>query len=159
MKWSILLVGAACLMPATAHAQKEITDRIGDWTLVGKGGDCMIMTGAPDTGLVAVASPASGGENPGGMFLSKDGMSVPDGPGVGTVTISGNASWDGPHSLGGASEISAFWVAFPDTRTVDGFADRWSLKVERNGKIEIQASVTGFRAANAALKRCAAETK
>lgn len=158
-KWPILLAAAACLMPATALAQKEMSDRIGEWTLVGKGGDCMIMSGSPDTGLVAVASPATGGENSGGLFLSRDGLSVPNGPGVGTVTISGNTAWDGAHSVGGVSEISAFWVAFPDARTVEGFADRWSLTVERDGKTEIQASVSGFRAANAALKRCVTETR
>lgn len=158
MRWPILLAGAACLMPAAAHAQKEMNETVGNWSLSGTDGDCMIATTTPQ-GIIAIASPATGGENNGGVILSREGLTVPPGRSVAALTFTGAGGFSGDHPGTGYPDISAYWVGFPDTRTPDGFSDSWRVTAVRDGKTEIDMTVTGFKAARAALWRCVAETK
>lgn len=157
MRWPILLTLAVTMMPSAAHAQRTMEEMVGAWKLSGTGGDCMISIGSRQ-GLVAIASPATGGENHGGIILSLDGVEVRDSDWA-TMTFSGSGPYAGEHRLTPYSDISGYWTSFPSARAIDGFPDRWRVMVERDDVTIMDVSVTDFARARAALWRCVEATK
>jgi hypothetical protein len=157
MRWPILLALAVTTMPTAAHAQRSMEETIGAWKLTGTGGDCMISVRS-GKGLVAIASPATGGENHGGMIISADGVEVQNSDRA-TLTFTGSGAFAGEHPLTPYSDISGYWRSFPSPRAIDGFPDRWRVMVERDDVTIMDVSVTDFTRARAALWRCVDATK
>ena len=158
MKSAILL--AAMLIVAPATAQEAFDETVGAWRVTGDKGDCVALLGKPQ-GMVMVLSPASGGENSGGLMVTKPGL-TDDSARQTFLTMSG------PGTLAGASitkpmdesdDPAIYWRPFPDGSAVDAFPDSWRVKLTRDGSTLVDVPATGFAAARTALKRCVAETR
>jgi hypothetical protein len=157
MKLTWLFALTLAGIPTVAQAQTRVSEKAGAWEVTGEGGDCGIGL-MNQTGLLMIVSPATGGENQGGIMISKMGIDVPDGPGA-TLEIADTGAFAGAHALVGTRADSVYWLAFPTASTVDTFSDAFRLKVTRDGKTQVDMQVTGFAAARAALKRCVESTR
>ncbi|MCW3847816.1 hypothetical protein OF829_11250 [Sphingomonas sp. LB-2] len=157
MKWTAMIALALAGIPVAAQAQTQVDEKVGSWSVQGKGGDCIVGTFQPG-GMVMVTAPASGGENHGGFMISQREIEVPDGPGA-TLETTGTGSFSGTRPMIGYSDVPAYWVSFPSDDTIDGFSDNFRVKVSRDGETIIDVSVSGFTEARAALRRCIAKTR
>ena len=156
MKWPILLAAAACVMPVTAHAQRELSETAGDWELHGLNGECVILKRV-DTALISIATPAPDGHD-GGLVVALREMAIPDGEPA-MLDFRGKGRWNGQHPMVGVGNISGFWTPFPGPRTIDDFPDSWRVTVTHRGKVVSDISITGFDAVRAAMWRCVEKTR
>lgn len=157
MKLPILFAAVSLLMPATAQAQARFEQAVGNWSVGGEGGDCAASTIVGDD-LVMIYSPASGGENHGGITVSRFSLTVADDEQA-TLVLSGNWSWAGKHSVIGYADPAGYWTAFPSDDTADEFPDGWTSIVRRDGNTLITVSVKGFAAALPVLHACVEKTR
>jgi len=158
MKPTILIAAAiATILPAAAQAQR-FSEKVGNWTVEGEGGDCNANAVSGGRDLVMIHSPASGGENQGGFTITRVGTEVVEGESA-TLIMSGNGGWSGEHSLHGYADPPSFWIAFADAGDADTLDDAWTASVTRGGKTVLTMSVTGFAAARDAMHRCVAQTR
>ncbi|MDF7773873.1 hypothetical protein P1X14_01330 [Sphingomonas sp. AOB5] len=157
MKWLIALAFAS-VVPVAAQAQvKEMPmETVGAWKVSGKGGDCLVGFMTPQ-GMLMIASPATTGENQGGMMIAKPGLTVADGPGQ-PLQLSGPPTMAGERRAIGYSDMPGYWLSFPAATTIDAFPDSWRFKVTKDGATVVDLNVTGFVAARAALRRCVQQT-
>lgn len=157
MKWLIALA-FTLVVPVAAQAQvKEFPmEQVGPWKVSGKGGDCLVGFMTPN-GMLMIASPATGGENQGGMMIAKQGLTVTDGPGQ-PIELSGPPSFAGSRTAIGYSDMPGYWMSFPSATTIDAFPDSWRFKVTKDGATLMDLNITGFTAARAALRRCVTQT-
>jgi len=157
MKWPILF--AALLVAAPAMAQTKVDGTVGNWRISGEKGDCLVFLGTPQ-GMVMVASPASGGENHGGVMFAKPGLT--DDPAQETsILLIGTGDFTGPFPTRPMEDTdpAIYWRAFPSDTTIDAFPDSWRVRMSRGGSTLAEVTVTGFTQARAALRQCVEKTR
>ena len=157
MKWPILF--AALTIAAPAMAQTKVDEKVGAWRISGEKGDCLAFIGTPQ-GMVMIASPASGGENHGGIMFADPGLA--DDPAQDTMmSLAGPGIFNGPLVMKAMEDTDPpiYWRAFPSDTTIDAFPDSWQVRMTRGGATLAEVKVSGFAAARTALRACVQKTR
>lgn len=156
MKLPVAIAIVMFAVPGTALAQ-DFSQRVGDWNVSGSGGDCAMSAGSAE-GMIMFASPASGGENEGGLALAgPDSWNVVAGRAV--IRYGGPGAWAGEHPSMGTPEFNGYWTALESRTQLDAFPDSWQVKAWKDGTLLVDFPVKGFKAALQALRSCAEQTK
>ena len=157
MKWPILFAALAIAAPATA--QTKVDEKVGAWSISGEKGDCLAFFGTPH-GMVMIASPASNGENHGGIMFAQPGLA--EDPAQNTmISLVGPSIFNGPMVVRPMEDTDPpiFWRAFPSATTIDAFPDIWQVRMTRGGAVLAEVKVSGFVAARASLRSCVEKTR
>jgi len=149
---------AVLVAAAPATAQVKFDEKAGAWSITGEHGDCLAFLKTPQ-GMIAVLSPATTGENEGGIAVGGPGLSVETQET--SLVLDGVSNFSGPMGVDPMQEGSPpiYWHSFPAATTIDSWPDSWRARLTRGGATVMEVKATGFTAARATLRRCIASTR
>lgn len=149
-----VLAGLALAAAAPANAYDAV---VGRWKVSGEKGTCSANTMTAPGRLLFLFGPAPGGENGGGLAFT-----LPRGTAVGgewsDMTFSGGGP-AGKIQVHGEADFPGYWMPFQKAADVDAYPDAWQLRATAvDGAVMVDAPVTEFKAALAAVRACTAGT-